>query len=190
MPSKHPYTPGVITVGPATVMYDSALAASAYGASRSVPPVLTRRDTPIRSVRTPGVSVDLYDTALTAGAYGTPQLGDLFNDVMGAVVPGWDKRPDWMKKIQVKPDPAKLFQAASKVVPPSQVNRVLDAAQEAGVNLYYQTPAGQVPITSQTAGALYGGYPMFAQAQSTLSSVPVWVWAAGAGVLALLLMRK
>ena len=37
----------------------------------------------------------LYDTALNEAAYGRPaMMGDLFNDIMGAVVPKWNDRPD------------------------------------------------------------------------------------------------
>ena len=139
-----------------------------------------------------GVPVVLYDTALNQLAYGaTPQMGDLFNDIMGTVVPGWDKRPDWMKKIVVKPDPAKLMQAAARIVKPAQAGALVDQANQAGVNLFYNTPAGQVPVTGSMAQNAMTYGPGFYSAQNAVASIPTWAYIAGGGViLALLFMRK
>lgn len=152
-----------------------------------------RRNPPYRMRTGPtGVPVILYDTALNQLAYGqAPQMGDFFNDVMGAVVPAWDKRPDWMKKIVVKPDPAKLIQAASKVVKPAQAGALVDQANRAGVNLFYNTPAGQVPVSGDMAQNAMTYGPGYYSAYNAASSVPVWVYAVGGlAVLSLLLMRK
>lgn len=152
---------------------------------RRNPPYLMRRNAT-------GAPVILYDTALNQLAYGvTPQMGDLFNDIMGAVVPAWDKRPDWMKKIVVKPDPAKLIQAASKVVKPEQAGALVDQANRAGVNLFYNTPAGQVPVTGDMAQNAMTYGPGYYSAYNAVSSVPVWVYAVGGvAVLALFMARK
>lgn len=153
-----------------------------------------RPDYPYRFIRSQGrqpLPVALYDTALTQAAYGYGQpqhLGDLFNDVMGAVIPGWDSRPDWMKKIQIKADPAKLMTAAAKVVPPSMVGRVVDQASNQGFNLFYRTPAGNMPITGRTAETVYSNYGAFAQAQQTMENIPTWVYVAGGGLLLFLLV--
>ncbi len=138
-----------------------------------------------------GVPVVLYDTALNSLAYGsTPQMGDLFNDIMGTVVPGWDARPDWMKKIVVKPDPAKLIQKAASIVKPQQAKALVDRANQAGVNLFYNTPAGQVPVTGDMASNAMQYGPGFYSAVNAASSVPVWAYVAGAGVLLLLILKK
>lgn len=148
------------------------------------------------------VPYTLYDTALTEAAYGMPyrrrrarkdMLGDMFGDIMGAVVgkENWDARPDWMKRMQVKPDPAKLFTAAAKAVPPRLVGRVVGQANQAGFDMFYNTPAGSIPITPEFAEGAYGNYPTFLRTKDIFSSVPVWVYALGAGgILLAFMMRK
>lgn len=113
------------------------------------------------------------------------ELGDLFNDVMGAIVPGWDQRPDWMKRIAVKPDPTKLLQAAQRVAPQAGA-QVVSAANRYGFNIYANTPAGQVMVSPEMAQGMYQGMPFLARAQSAFESVPGWVWAVGAGGVVLL----
>lgn len=128
-----------------------------------------------------------YQMAGLYEAYGHPKMGDLFNDIVGAVVPGWDKRPDWMKKIQIKPDPLKLAQTAAQVVPPKEVGRVVDQAAKYGVNLNYQTPAGSVPITGQMVAGGYQNFPAIASFSKTLSDIPTWAYmVGGVGVVLLL----
>lgn len=138
-----------------------------------------------------GVPVVLYDTALNSLAYGrAPQMGDMFNDIMGSVIPGWDARPDWMKKIVVKPDPAKLVQQVSAIVSPKKAGAFVDTAAKYGVNLAYNTPAGQVPVTGDMASNAMQYGPGFYSAVNAASSVPVWAYVAGAGVLLLLILKK
>lgn len=152
-----------------------------------------RRNPPYLLRRGPtGAPVVLYDTAINQLAYGvTPQMGDLFNDIMGTVVPGWDKRPDWMKKIVVKPDPAKIMQAAANVVKPAQAGALVDQASKSGINLFYNTPAGQVPVTGDMAQNAMTYGPGYYSAYNAATSVPVWAYAAGGvALLALLMMRK
>lgn len=131
------------------------------------------------------IPIIAYDTALTESAYGKPEhLGDLFNDVMGSVVPGWSGRPAWMTKIRMKPDPNKLIDAALKIAPPKQVEKVLTLAERLGLQTEY---AGQ-PISPWGGAALYETGAKLGQ---TVGGVPVWVWLAGGGVLILFLtMRK
>lgn len=138
--------------------------------------------------RTLPVPVTLYDTALNNAAYGKPaMMGDLFNDIMGAVVPKWDARPDWMKKIVVKPDPAKIAETAIKAVPPSQVGRVVRQAEKYGMNFFYNTPAGQMPINAQTAESAYGNFPAFMRMQSLAGGMTPWIMVAGGiGLLVLI----
>lgn len=114
------------------------------------------------------------------------ELGDLFNDVMGAVVPGWDQRPDWMKRISVKPDPSKLLQTAQRIAPQAG-SQVVTAANRYGLNVYANTPAGQVLVTPDMAQGMYQGMPFFARAKTAFESVPGWVWGAGVGGAVLLL---
>lgn len=137
------------------------------------------------------VPVTLYDTALNSAAYGnTAVMGDLFNDIMGAVVPSWDNRPDWMKKIVVKPDPSKIAQTAIKAVPPSQVGKVVGAAEKYGMNFFYNTPAGQIPVTAQTAESMYGNFPAMLQMRNLASGFPMWAMVAGAGILLFFIVRS
>lgn len=138
-----------------------------------------------------------YYNAGVVAAYGRNQrsngrlhMGDLFNDIMGTVVPGWDARPEWMKKIVVKPDPAKLVTMAQKVAP-NAAGQIVSAAERNGFNLFYQTPAGQMPITPDMAQGMYSNYPMFARAQQTFSDIPSSVWMIGAaGLLGIILLAK
>ena len=140
------------------------------------------------------VPYTLYDTALTQLAYGQPaQMGDLFGDIMGAVVgkENWDARPDWMKNIKVKPDPAKLFSTAAKVLPPKMVGKVVGQANQAGFDMFYNTPAGQIPVTPEFAEGVYGNYPTFLKTRDVFASVPWWVYALGAGgIIFAFSMRK
>lgn len=142
-----------------------------------------------------GVPYTIYDTALTDFAYGNYSrrrrskgrnaggLGDLFGDIMGAVVgkENWDARPDWMKKIAVKPDPTRLFTAAARVVKPRQVGKVVGLANQAGFDMYYNTPAGQIPVTPEFAEGVYGNYPSYLKTREVFGSIPWWVYAVGAG---------
>lgn len=140
------------------------------------------------------VPYTLYDTALTQLAYGQPaQMGDLFGDIMGAVVgkDNWDARPDWMKNIKVKPDPAKLFSTAAKVLPPKMVGKVVGQANQAGFDMFYNTPAGQIPVTPEFAEGVYGNYPTFLKTRDVFASVPWWVYAVGGlGIVFAFSMRK
>lgn len=120
-----------------------------------------------------------YQMAGLYEAYGQPQMGDLFNDIMGAVVPKWEQRPDWMKKIKIKPDPLKIAQTAAKVVPPKEMGRVVDQAAKYGVNLQYSTPAGNVPITGQMVSSGYQNLPIIASFAKGMSEIPTWAYVAG-----------
>lgn len=132
----------------------------------------------------------LYDLAKAELNYGKPQMmGDLFGDVMGAVVgkENWDARPQWMKNIKVKPNPTALMRA----VPPQYVGRAAQYAQNYGVNTYYRTPAGDVQITPGMMQDAYSNFPMFSRALSGFSNIPVWVYAVGGvGILVLLMSMK
>lgn len=155
-------------------------------AGRAVP---TRSREVARWVAQPRQSaIHRYEMSRLYTSYGNPQMGDLFNDIVGAVVPGWDKRPDWMKKIQIKPDPLKLAQTAAKVVPPKEVGRVVDQASKYGINLNYQTPAGSVPITGQMVSSGYQNFPMMASFANKLSDIPTWVYAVGGVGLVVVVM--
>lgn len=134
------------------------------------------------------IPVVLYDTALNTQAYGnTVQMGDFFNDIMGAVVPGWDSRPDWMKKIQVKPDPAKILPTVMKAVPPKMVGGVLQKANQYGFDMYYQTPGGSVPITPSLAESAYANFPAFMKAKDMFGGIPSWlIMAGGVGLFVLI----
>ena len=133
----------------------------------------------------------LYDTALNEAAYGRPQMvGDLFGDVMSAVVgkENWDARPEWMKKVKIKPNPEALV----KAVPPKVVGTVARQAEKVGINIFYRTPSGDVRISPGMAEGAYSNFPAFSRAMSGLSSIPTWVYLLGGAGVALLIvsMRK
>lgn len=139
------------------------------------------------------IPMSVYETAMNSSAYGpqaTAQMGDLFNDIMGAVVPGWDKRPDWMKKIQVKPDPARIVQSVQQVIPPKEAGRVLQTVNRYGFDLAYKTPTGAVPITPEMLQSGYSNLPMISRVSSAISAIPWWVYVAGGGLVLVVLLKK
>jgi hypothetical protein len=96
-----------------------------------------------------------------------------------------------MKDIVVKPDPVKLAAAAVKAVPPKLVGSVAGQAQKAGINLFYNTPAGQVPITPGMAEGAWSNFPVFAKGGSLLNNIPSWALiAGGVGLILLIFVAK
>jgi hypothetical protein len=147
---------------------------------------------------TADVGVEAFNRASTYAAYGNmdgakAELGDLFNDIMGAVVPGWDSRPDALKKIVVKPDPAKVIAMAQKVAP-NAAGDIVRAANANGMAVYVNTPAGQVNVTPDNAQLYYGNYQFLTKAQDMLGSfgsLSPMTWLAVGGIgLGLFLMMK
>jgi len=118
------------------------------------------------------------------------QLGDLFNDIMGAVVPGWDQRPEALKAIVVKPNPTTLLQMANKVAP-NAAGDIIGAANRNGLDVMVKTKYGLMPMNQAIAQGLYSNAGILAQAQGMFSSIPSMVWIGG-GVLGAvyLLMRR
>ena len=117
-------------------------------------------------------------------------LGDLFNDVMGAIVPGWAERPQALKNIVIRPDPAKIIERVQQIAP-NAGRQVVQAANANGMGIFVNTPGGQVEVTPENAQSLYGIYPFVTRAQTALGAVPTWIWfAGGVGVLALVMMRR
>lgn len=148
------------------------------------------------------VGVEAFNRAQAYMAYGNPagakhELGDLFNDIMGAVVPGWEARPDALKKIVVKPDPNQLLQMAQKAAP-NAARDIVTAANANGMQVYVNTPAGQVTVTPDNAQFYYGNYAFLTKAQgaltsafSSVSSLSPMTWLAVGGIgLGLFLMMK
>lgn len=108
------------------------------------------------------------------------QLGDFFNDVMGAIVPGWDQRPEELKKIKLTLDPRKVYAQATKMLSPDQAAKVAAAAQQAGVNVSYRG----VPMTPEAVRAAYESGGVYAAYQAggaagVAGLVPTWAWIAG-----------
>jgi Putative peptidoglycan binding domain len=98
------------------------------------------------------------------------ELGDLFNDIMGAVVPGWGERPQALKNLQLKVDPAKALAAVQKIAPGAG-GQAVQAANAAGLNVYANTPAGKVLITPEMAQGAYKNYPMYTETMDMVGSV-------------------
>lgn len=145
------------------------------------------------------IGVQQYYNAGVEVAYGNTgaahaQLGDLFNDIMGAVVPGWDQRPEALKQIKVRLDPQKVFQSVKRVLPPAQAGRVAETMRAQGVNVDYRG----VSVTPETIQAAYDAGGLYAAYQAggvsgALQVVPTWVWVAGAvgaGAVLITLSRR
>ena len=127
--------------------------------------------------------VNNYYNAGVQYAYGNmpaarAELGDLFNDIMGSVVPGWDQRSPELKRIQIKADPAKLIQQAQRVLSPDQARRATEIANQYGVSGTYRG----IDLSPARIAAAYqaGGIG------AALSEVPPLYWALGAGGLGVL----
>lgn len=143
------------------------------------------------------VPYTLYDTALSQMAYGQfshapGRLGDFFGDIMGAVVgkENWDARPDWLKKVKLKVPPGKVAEKVVKTFP-NAAGKVVDAVNRAGGEIYYRTPVGDVLVDRETAQSGYSNYPTFLKTQDIFGSIPVWVYALGAGgILLAFTLRK
>lgn len=142
-------------------------------------------------------SVTLYDTALTEFAYGGPALGDPFGDFMGSIIgeENWDARPQWMKDIRLKVNPATVAQTALNVVKPKGLEKVLTEAEKVGVTVNVKNPVtgGFSRVSPQNASAAYQaygtGFPMWSTAKSAIGDVPMWVWVAGGvGVFMVVMM--
>lgn len=145
----------------------------------------------------PGVTPENFDRATVYMQYGDTEgaraeLGDLFNDVMGAIVPGWDQRPDYLKNLRLKVDPNKILNAAQKIAPGAGGDAIR-AANMAGLDVYVDTPGGRVLMTPELAQGIYKNYPMYTQAQGFLSGItssPMTMVAIGGVALGLFLMLK
>ena len=148
-----------------------------------------------------GVPIAFYDTALTESAYGNPQLGDLFGDLMGSVVgeENWEARPQWMKDIKLKVDPAKVIETAARVVAPKAVSKVVAQAQKVGVTVRMKDrrTGRSRTLTPATAGATWSavstGYPLYSAIRKTAADIPIWAYIAGGGAVLLVVvmaMRK
>lgn len=129
------------------------------------------------------VSVSNYYNAGVQTAYGNlgaakAELGDLFNDIMGSFVPGWDQRSPELKKIQVKVDPAKLMQQAQKILSPKQAQQAAEIANQYGVSGTYRG----VDMTPERIRAAYEAGGIMA----AVSEVPMMWWLTGAGGAAVL----
>ena len=133
------------------------------------------------------LTITNYWNANIQGAYGNTGeqkalLGDLFNDIMGSVVPGWDTRPDSLKKFKVNIDPRKLVKTVQGVMSPEKARQYAEAMNKAGINPQY----GGVDLTANRIGFAYEN----AGIGAAFAEVPMWVWAAGAGVVGLFFVMK
>lgn len=145
------------------------------------------RDRGVKRSARPGI--DNYYNAGVHYAYGNmpaarAELGDLFNDIMGSVIPGWDQRSPELKKIQIKADPAKLVQQAQKILSPSQAQRAAELANQYGVTGTYRG-------IELTPGRIYAAYEA-GGIGAAISEVPPLYWVLGAGGIAALwfVMKK
>ena len=95
-----------------------------------------------------------------------PQLGDpdLFNDIVGSIVPGWDSRPQWMKDVKVKITPEDAIRFAKKNFP-KQAAQVETAVQQAGA---YAAPY------AKDWGLWYAG--KYARERAGEMAKNPWVW--------------
>ena len=127
--------------------------------------------------------VNNYYTAGVNVAYGNMnaaqnQLGDLFNDIMGGIVPGWDQRSPELKNIKLKVDPAKVMQQAQRIMSPDQARKAAEIANQYGVSGTYR---GMTMTPDRIAAAYQAG-----GISAAISEIPMLWWAAGAGGLGIL----
>jgi hypothetical protein len=170
---------------------------SRYGGDTGLKPAGYRKRKSWFFGERPEVSPTNLDRAQVYMNYGDTQgakaeLGDLFNDIMGAVVPGWSERPQALKNLQLKVDPAKALAAVQKIAPGAG-GQAVSAANAAGLNVYARTPAGKVLITPEMAQGAYANYPMYTEAMEaagSLFSSPMTLLAVGGIGLGLFLMLK
>lgn len=184
---------------PESKKYWNAGVNMAYGRARAYPHKVAVRPAPVwgagfmRGTATPGV--EAYNRAKAHMDYGNPgaaraELGNFFDDVMGAIVPGWDSRPDFLKNITVRPDADKILAAVHKVAPNAGAD-IVKAANKAGFGIYVNTPGGQIEVSPTNAQNFYGMYPFISRAQGAVGSVPMWVWiAGGVGILGFFFLRR
>jgi len=123
-------------------------------------------------------SITNYYNAGVQTAYGNlgaakAELGDLFNDVMGSFIPGWDQRSPELKNIKVKLDPAKLMTQAQKLLSPAQAQRAAEMANQYGVSGTYRG----VDMTPERIRAAYQAGGVMA----AVSEVPMMWWVTGLG---------
>lgn len=146
----------------------------------------------------PEVGVEALNRAQSYMEYGNPgaakaELGDLFNDIMGAIVPGWDMRPQALKDIRLKADPNKLMAAAQKLAPGAGAQAVR-AANAAGLDVYVDTPAGPVLVTPEMAQGVYANYAYYTKARSAFDSVtnnlPMIAMLGGGALLLFMVMKR
>lgn len=109
---------------------------------------------------------------------------DSFWSPFEAITNLWNSRPEALRKIRVRVDPAKVAQAASKVLPPGQVGKAVDYARRMGIDPSYLTQFGEVPITGDMAQ-----YGYQARAIDWSEYLP-WILGAGAAVVLLPMLLK
>lgn len=130
---------------------------------------------PLQSMPAVDIGIEAYNRAQTQMLYGNPgaaqaELGDLFNDIMGAIVPGWASRPDALKKIVLKPDANKIMETAQRIAPNAGAD-IVRAANANGLQVYVNTPAGQINVSPETAQTYYGNYQFLTRAQDAFGSL-------------------
>lgn len=148
------------------------------------------------------VGVEAYNRSQAYMDYGNAEgaqheLGDLFNDIVGAIVPGWDQRPAALKSIVLKPDMDKVMQTAQRVAP-GAARQIVEAANANGMNVYVNTPGGQITVTPDNADFYYKNYAFLTRTQGVLtgaydavSAMSPMTWLAIGGIgLGLFLMMK
>jgi hypothetical protein len=115
----------------------------------------------------------------------TPASGasDFWN-LPEAVTNLWNNRPEALRKIRIRVSPTKVAQAASKVLPPEKVNEVVEYARRMGIDPFYLSRYGEVPITGDMAA-----YGYRSQAIDWSEYLP-WILGAGAAVVLLPMVLK
>lgn len=117
--------------------------------------------------RTPKLGARHRRPVIDGLGYGIrPELGGLFDDAMKAIVPGWDQRPDWMKKIKIKLKPERMLEQARVFAPEA---------------------AKKVEHLIQTQAQKIGGQYVWTKAEEAAQNPIVWI---GGGVLVLLILGQ
>lgn len=127
------------------------------------------------SFNIPALTSSFTPTSAAAPASGADSFWSPFESITNL----WNSRPEALKKIRIRVNPTKVAQAASKILPPGQVEKAVDYARRMGIDPTYLSQFGEVPITGQMAR-----YGYEARATDWSEYLP-WILGAGAAVVLL-----
>ena len=63
----------------------------------------------------------------------------------------WNNRPQVLKDIRLRVNPSQVVRQAQNILPPGQLNQVVENARRMGIDPSFLTKYGEVPITGNMA---------------------------------------